>query len=76
MGTTGMSNRRAHLVTVYTQCTTKYNIEDNAALCLQVALYHLPMHSYIDLQCRGSAGNQYPGRMTPGGGSEEGEDLN
>jgi len=55
----------------YIQTTTKYN-EDSVVVWLQIA--SPPVHTY--LQCRGSAGNQYPGRMTPARGIGIEEDLN
>jgi len=55
----------------YIQTTTKYN-EDNVVVWLQIA--SPPVRTY--LQCRGSAGNQYPGRMTPAWEIGIEEDLN
>ena len=55
----------------YIQTTTKYN-EDNVVVWLQIA--SPPVHTYV--QCRGSAGNQYPGRMTPAWGIGIEENLN
>ena len=46
--------------------------EDNVVVWLQIA--SPPAHTYV--QCRGSAGNQYPGRMTPAWGIGIEEDLN